>query len=84
MVRQKCQKKNFIVQKKKNWNVNTDNIITSNLIETKIYFIHLIGYLDEFIRPLVLILPKMSGYVKRSIVKAERKDKNNKLMFPCK
>ena len=25
---------------------------------------YLIGYLDKVIRPLVLILPKMSGYVK--------------------
>ena len=30
---------------------------------------YLIGYLVEVIRPLVLILPKMSGYVKTLTVK---------------
>ena len=33
----------------------------------------MIGYLDEVIRPLVLILPKITGYVKTF------KQKNNKL-----
>ena len=36
----------------------------------------MIGYLDKVIRPLVLIMPKMTGYVKTLKVK----DKNNKLM----
>ena len=36
----------------------------------------MIEYLDKVIRPLILILPKMSGYVKTFKVK----DKNNKLM----
>ena len=49
-------------------------MVTSNLIETKNNSKYLIGYLDEVIRPLVLILPKMSGFVKTF------KDKNNKLM----
>ena len=40
----------------------------------------MIGYLDEVIRPLALILPKTSGYVKRFKVKDGDKDKNNKLM----
>ena len=31
--------------------------------------------------PLVLIVPKMSGYVKTFQVKDEDKDKNNKLMY---
>ena len=34
----------------------------------------MIGYLDEVIRPLVLILPKITGYVKTF------KQKNNKLI----
>ena len=34
-------------------------------------------------RPLVLILPKMSGYVNTFKVKDGDKDKNNKLMFFC-
>ena len=36
----------------------------------------MIGYLDKAIRPLVLIMPKMSGYVKTFKVK----EGNNKLM----
>ena len=35
--------------------------------------------LDKVIRPLVLIMPKMSGYVKRFKVKEEDKNKSNKL-----
>ena len=37
----------------------------------------MIGYLDEVMRPLVLILPKMSGYVKTF------EKKNNKLIYFC-
>ena len=37
----------------------------------------LIGYLDKAIRSLILVLPKMSGYVKT----IEIKDKNNKSMY---
>ena len=36
----------------------------------------MIGYLDKTIRPLVLIMPKMSGYVKTLKVK-----EGNKLMY---
>ena len=35
------------------WNVNVDNIVISNLTETKNNSKYLIGYLDEVIRPLV-------------------------------
>ena len=53
------QKKNLIVQKNdKIWNVNVGNIIVSKLTERENKY--LVGYLDEVIRPLVLILPKMS------------------------
>ena len=38
------------------------------------------GYLHKFIRPLVLIMPKMSGCIKIFKVEDEDKDKNNKLM----
>ena len=65
-----------MVKKKKKtvkvWNVNIDNIVVSKLIEVKTKY--LIRYLDEVILPLVLILPKTSGYVKLD-------DKNNKLSF---
>ena len=39
----------------------------------------MVGYLDKAIRPLVLIMPKMSGYVKTFKVK----EGNNKLMSFC-
>ena len=35
------------------WNVNVDNIVISNITETKNNSKYLIGYLDEVIRPLV-------------------------------
>ena len=44
---------------------------------------YLIGYLDKVMRPLVLIMPKMSGYVKAFKVKDGDKDKNNKLKCFC-
>ena len=47
--------------------VNVDNIVISNLVRTKASSKYLIGYLNKAIRPLVLIMPKMSGYVKTEI-----------------
>ena len=41
----------------------------------------MIEHLGEIIRPLVLILPKISGYVKNFKVNDGDKDKNNKLMY---
>ena len=46
------------------WNVDFSNIDTSKLTETKNDSKYLIGYLDEVIRAIDLILPKISGYVK--------------------
>ena len=40
----------------------------------------MIGYSDKAIRPLVLITPKISGYIKTFKVKNGDKDKNNKLI----
>ena len=57
-----------------------DNIVISKLVETKSNFKYLIGYLDKVVRPLVFILPEMSGYVKTFKVKDGHKDKNDKLM----
>ena len=51
------------------WHVNVDNILISELVETKTKYKYLIGYLDKVVRPLVLILPKRSGYVKTFKVK---------------
>ena len=56
----------------KKWDVNVDTIVIS---KTKASSKYLIGYLDK-----VLILPKMSGYVKTFNVKNGDKYKNNKLM----
>ena len=46
------------------WDINVNNIIVSKLIKTKTNSKYLIGYLDKDIRPLVFIMPRMSGYVK--------------------
>ena len=60
-----------MVQKKpiKIWYVSDGNIVISKLVETKTNSKYLIGYLDKVIRPLVLIMTKMSGYVKTFKVK---------------
>ena len=60
------------------WDPNVDNIVTSMLVKRKTNFNYMIGYLDNDIRPLDLILPKMSGYVKTFKDKGEYN--NNKLM----
>ena len=65
----------------KTWNVDADNIVISKLIKTKTNSRYFIRYLDKVIRPLVLILPKINGFVKTFKVKDGDKDKNNKLMF---
>ena len=43
----------------------------------------MIGYLDKAIKPLVLIMLKMSGYAKAFKVEDGDKDEINKLMFFC-
>ena len=58
------------------WDVNIDNIIISKSVKTKANPKYLIGHSDKVIRPLVLIMPKRSGYVK--IFKVE--NKKSKLM----
>ena len=60
------------------WDPNVDNIVTSMSVKRKTNSNYMIGYLDNDIRPLDLILPKMSGYVKTFKDKGE--DNNNKLM----
>ena len=49
--------------------VNVDNIVFSKLVKTKTNSKYCIGYLDKAIKLLVLIMPKMSGYVKTFKVK---------------
>ena len=43
----------------------------------------MIGYSDKAIRPLILTMPKMSGYVKTFKVKDGDKNNNNKLISFC-
>ena len=78
----KVTKEKFDVAKKliKIWDVNVDNIVISKLVKTKTNSKYLIGYLDKAIRPLVLIMPTMSGYVKTFKTKEGNKNKNNKSM----
>ena len=63
--KKKAIKKTHYAAKKpiKIWDVNVDNIVISKLIETKTNSKYLIGYSDKAVRPSVLIMPKMSGYV---------------------
>ena len=46
------------------WHVNLDNMVILKLLETKNNSKYLSRYLGEDTRPLVLILLKVSGYVK--------------------
>ena len=46
-----------------------DNIVVSKLVKAKINSKYLIGYLNKAIRSLVLIIPKMSRYIKTFKVK---------------
>ena len=59
------------------WDVNVDNIVILKLVKTKTNSKNLIGYLDKTIRPLLLIMPKMSRYFKTFKVK----EVHNMLMF---
>ena len=52
-------------------------------MKTKAISNYLIGYSDKAIRPLILIMLKMSGYVKTFKVKDGDKNKNNKLISFC-
>ena len=53
------------------WDVNLDSIVISKLVKRKPNSKYLIGYLDKDIRWLVLIMPKMIGYVKTFKVEDE-------------
>ena len=71
--------KQYGTEKTKKWRKRTtskffDSLIISKLIKTKNNFKYLIGDLHEVIGPLVLILSKMSRYIKIF------NNKNNKLM----
>ena len=65
------------------WDVNVGNIFISKLVKTKTNYKNLIGYLDKAIRQLILIMPKMAGYVRTFEIKGGEKDNNNKLVSFC-
>ena len=47
------------------WYVNVNHIVISKLVKTKTDPKYLVGLkFNKAIRPLVLVMPKMSGYVK--------------------
>ena len=62
------------------WDVNVDYVVISKSGETKNKSKYQIGYLNEVIRALALMLPKMSGYVKKLKYKGGDKNSNTKLM----
>ena len=68
---EKITKEKFSAPKRlvKICDVNVNKIVISKLIKTKTNSKYLIRYLDKTIRPLVLIMPKMSGCVKTFGVK---------------
>ena len=79
--RKKYQKRILCCKKPiKIGDANVDNIVASKLVKTKINskYLIVIKY-DKSIRPWVLIMPKMSGYVKTFKVE----DKVNKLYYKC-
>ena len=77
MMRFRCGAKRPIIV----WDVDIDNIVISKLVKTKTNPNYLIRYLDKVVRPLVSILPKMSGYVKTFKVEDKDKDKSIKLDY---
>ena len=69
-----------MVQKKiKFLDIHVNNTVISKLVKQRKTF----WYLDTVVRSLILILPKMSGYVKTFKVKDWDNYKNNKLMYFC-
>ena len=72
-----CFKKSYNI-----WDVNFDNIVISKLVKAKTNSKYFIGMkFNKATRPLVMIIPKMSEYVKVFIVKKGDKDKNNKWIY---
>ena len=64
-------------KKLKIWDANVDNIVISKLVKMETNPRYLIEYLDKDIGPLVLMMPKMSVYVKTFRVE----DEINRLMY---
>ena len=62
------------------WDVNVDNTVISKLVKAKTSSKYLIGYLGKAIKPLVLMIPKMSGMLKHLKLKTKT---NSKLLSFC-
>ena len=75
--REIAKEKFYAAKKLKIGDVNVDKIFISKLMKTKTSSKYLTRCSVKAIRPLVLIMPKMGGYVKTFKVKV---DTNNKLM----
>ena len=61
--------------------VNFDNVVFSKSVKTRTDSKYLIGIkFDIATRPLVLLMPKMNGYIRTFKVRERDKDKSNKLM----
>ena len=66
----KNDKKKFYASKRliKICDVNVDKIVISKLVKTKTNSKYLIVYFDKTIRTLVMIMSKMSEYVKKETI----------------
>ena len=66
----KNDKKKFYASKRliKICDVNVDEIVISKLVKTKTNSKYLIVYFDKTIRTLVMIMSKMSEYVKKETI----------------
>ena len=63
------------------WYIKVDKIVISKLAKTKTNSTYVIGIKTyKTVRPLVLIMPKMGGYLNIFKVKEGDRDKNNKLI----
>ena len=60
--------------------LNLDNIVISKVIKIKTFSKYLIEYLDIVMKPIFLVIPKISKYVKKFNVNGGDKNKNNKMM----
>ena len=60
--------------------LNLDNIVISKVIKIKTFSKYLIEYLDIVMKPIFLIIPKISKYAKKFNVNGGDKNKNNKMM----
>ena len=63
VAKQKCYDKNKPI---KTSDVDVDNIVISKLIQITKNTKNLIGFVHDVVKALVLVLPKMRGYVKNS------------------